>query len=289
MIFKKRKVRIAFAQIAPYLADVDRNLDKHIEYVDKAIAGKADMVLFPELSLSGYSLKDATPEVVLSQDDDRLKPLLEKSKKITIICGGVELSDDFEIFNTQWCFEDGRILNKHRKVYLPTYGVFEEERYFSSGNRFRAFESKLLPMGVMVCEDLWHPASGLILALDGAWLLVVPAAGLTRGLRGEKKPQNVHAWDTLASAMAITTTSYVAFINRVGSEDGLVFWGGSQLVGPDGEVVGRAKYYDEQLFSVEMDLHKLRHARVNSTMLSDEKLPVLIEEFQRIHKKRLDY
>ena len=181
------------------------------------------------------------------------------------------------------------MLTRHRKVYLPTYGVFEEGRYFSSGNRFQAFDSKLTRMGILICEDIWHLSSGLILALDGAAVILVSAAGLTRGTNKDAKPDNIIAWETLVKSISISTRSYTIFANRVGVEDGLVFWGGSEIVEPDGRAIAKADYYKEQLLVADIDMYKLKHARINTTLLSDEKLPVLIEEFTRLHKKNKEY
>ncbi|KAA3614161.1 MAG: hypothetical protein D8M58_18375 [Calditrichaeota bacterium] len=286
---KKRKIKVAIAQVNSVLADLDRNIDKHIEFIEQAISQKADLIVFPELSLTGYSLKDATFDVALAKNDPRLDRIRDLSSKISISCGIVEMGDRFEFYNTNLFFEDGKLLTTHRKVYLPTYGVFEEERYFSSGNRFHAFDSKLGKFGTLVCEDIWHTASGLILALDGASIMLVTAAGLTRGTTKDDKPENISAWETIVKSLAISTTSYVVFVNRVGVEDGLIFWGGSELVQPNGKAVGKAEYFEEELLIAEIDMHVLKHARLNTTLLSDEKLPVLIEEFTRVHKKNKDY
>ncbi|MCB0283747.1 MAG: carbon-nitrogen hydrolase [Calditrichae bacterium] len=285
----QRLINVAIGQVGPILADLDRNIEKHCDFIEKALEQNADMIVFPELSLTGYSLKDATFDVALKKDDAKLDKIKKLSSHISVSCGFVELGDRFEFYNTQLFFEKGELLSRHRKVYLPTYGVFEEERYFSSGNRFKVFNSQLAPMGILICEDIWHAASGLILALDGASIMLVSAAGLTRGTSKGQKPENVSAWETIVKSLAISTTSYVVFVNRVGVEDGLVFWGGSEVILPTGQMLKKAEYYNEQLLTVTIDMHQLKHARLNTTLLSDEKLPVLIDEFSRIHQKNKDY
>lgn len=286
---EKRIIKIAIGQISPVLAGLERNIDKHCEYIEKAIEQKADLILFPELSQVGYSLKDATFDVAITMDDPRLIKIRELSKNISISCGCAELGERHELYNTQLFFEKGELLARHRKVYLPTYGVFEEGRYFSSGNRFHAFDSVLTRMGSLICEDIWHTSSGLILALDGATVILVSAAGLTRGTNKDSKPDNILAWETLVKSLAISTTSYIIFSNRVGVEDGLVFWGGSEIVEPSGHAIAKAAYYKEELLVADIDMYKLKHARLNATLLSDEKLPVLIDEFSRLHKKNKEY
>jgi len=227
--------------------------------------------------------------VALNKDDTKLDKIRALSSKISICCGFAELGHRHELYNTQLFFEDGKLLTRHRKVYLPTYGVFEEGRYFSSGNRFQAFDSRLTRIGLLICEDIWHLSSGLILALDGASVILVSAAGLTRGTNKDSKPDNIKAWETLVKSISISTRSYTIFANRVGVEDGLVFWGGSEIVDPDGRAIAKADYYKEQLLVADIDMYKLKHARINTTLLSDEKLPVLIEEFSRLHKKNKEY
>lgn len=284
-----RFINFALAQFSPVLADMEKNIAKHCAFIKKAIEQKADIVIFPELSLTGYALKDAAIDMAMELDDPRLEPILKLSADISIVLGCVELGPLHQIYNTQLFIEDGAIVSRHRKVYLPTYGVFEEARYFASGNRFRAFNSKLGTFGMLICEDIWHASSALVLALDGASIMLVSSAGLTRGIGHEKKPENVASWETIIKSMAITSTSYVVFCNRVGVEDGLMFWGGSEVVNPAGKCIAKASYYKEELMCAQIDMHKLKHARINTTLLSDEKLSVLIDEFSRINEKNREY
>jgi len=285
----KHKIKISVAQTNSVLGDLEKDLDKHYEIIERAIEEKCDIVFFPELSLTGYSLKDAVSEVAIPDDDYKLDKIKQLSKNITIIVGMVELDERFEIFNTQLFFEDGILKSKHRKVYLPTYGLFEEERYFSSGNRFRAFDSNFGRFGLLICEDMWHPTSGVILAQDGASILFVASAGVARGMGLDSKPENVHVWEALNRSLAISTTTYMVFANRVGVEDGLMFWGGSEVVDPSGITVQKAKYFKEEQLIVHLDMLKLKHARINTTLISDEKLDVVLEELSRIKVERKEY
>ncbi|MBN2423884.1 MAG: hypothetical protein JXR46_08305 [Calditrichaceae bacterium] len=286
---KKRKISVSVVQLDVVLADIDKNLEKHYEFIEQAIADKHDIIVFPELSLTGYSLKDAVFDVALSAKDNKFKKILDYSKSISILLGCVELTDRYEFYNSTFWFEKGRLLSRHRKVYLPTYGMFEEKRYFSSGNRFRSFDSELGKFGLLICEDMWHPTSAAILAQDGASVIFVCAAGISRGFSEEMKPQNVQVWETLNRAQSVTNTSFVVFANRVGVEDGLIFWGGSEMLDPSGLRVNKAAYFKEERLNVEIDLLKLKHARINTTLLSDEKLNVVIDEFKRIDLIRKEY
>jgi predicted amidohydrolase len=121
-----QKIKIAMAQTDCVLADIDKNLETHYRFIEQAIDNGQDIIVFPELSLTGYSLKDAVYDVALPAGDGKYDKLRDMSRHISIIVGAVELSERFEIFNSLLCFEDGRLLSRHRKVYLPTYGLFEE-------------------------------------------------------------------------------------------------------------------------------------------------------------------
>jgi predicted amidohydrolase len=284
-MLKNEKSKIALAQIAPRLGDIDSNLKKHLEYIQQAIKQKADLVVFPELSLTGYSLKDAVYDVAIKTDDNFLKPIYEASKDIAISLGMVELTLDLQAKNTQIFLENGKMTSKHRKVYLPTYGVFEEKRYFSAGDRFYAFDTKIGRLGILICEDMWHFSSTMILAQDGASVILCSSAGLLRSIQAKGKPDNIQIWENLNSSSAHNFTSYFVFCNRVGIEDGLIFWGGSEIVDPYGKVVIKAPYFEETLISGEINQKSLKHARIHTTLLSDEKLELVIAEFQRIIKQ----
>jgi len=285
----KNNLKISIAQISSRLADVDKNVEKHLSYIEQAIEAKSDIIIFPELSLSGYSVKDAVYDVAMKCDDRRLRPFYEASEKISICLGMVELTNNYEAKNTNLFLESGRLVARHRKVYLPTYGVYEERRYFTPGNRFRAFESRHGRFGMLICEDLWHPSSTSILALDGALLIFVNSAGILRGVHQKDKPENIEIWENLNKTSAHIFTSYLVFCNRVGSEDGLMFWGGSEVVDPHGKVTAKAPYLEEHLLTTEIDLLKIKHARVHATYLSDERLDIVCEELQRISRAAKEY
>jgi predicted amidohydrolase len=284
-MLKNEKVNIALAQISPKLGDLKSNLDKHLDYIQKAKNEKADLVVFPELSLTGYSLKDAVYDVAMKSDDVFLKPIYEASEDIAVSFGMVELTNNFQAKNTQLFLENGKLTLKHQKVYLPTYGVFEEKRYFSEGDRFQSFDSSLGRFGMLICEDMWHFSSTMILAQDGASVILCSSAGLLRSMQAKGKPDNIQIWENLNSSSAHNYTSYFVFCNRVGMEDGLIFWGGSEIVDPSGKVVAKAPYFEETLITGEINQKSLKHARIHTTLLSDEKLELVIDELQRIIKQ----
>ncbi len=268
--------RIALAQTTSILGDVERNVTRHVEIAERALSQKADAVIFPELSLSGYTVRDLNFECAVNRDSEVLKPLRTLSKKISIIAGAVEADDRGAVYNTALLFENGDVRHIHRKVYPPTYGIFEERRYFTSGRAAAVFNSERLgSIGLLVCEDLWHPSLPYIEAMSGAQLIITIAASPTRLDSGEdavhsSTPEIYTINREHHAAYARLLGCYIAFVNRVGVEDGVNFWGGSEVVGPSGETISRAKFFDEDLIVVDIDPSYVRQARQLSRHFLDE-------------------
>jgi predicted amidohydrolase len=273
-----KKSQIALAQVSAVLGDVEKNAKHHLELAQKAKAQGADAIIFPELSLSGYTLRDLNNEVALDPAvSPLLKDLREASKDITIICGGVERNKSGGIFNAAFVFENGECKHTHHKIYPPTYGIFEEERYFLEGNNARGFESsKLGRIGILICEDLWHPSLPYMLTYQGAQLIITIAASPTRLGIGESAKKDIPVNYTINSehhiAYARLFGVYMLFVNRVGVEDGVNFWGGSELVSPSGEVIKSSPFFDEDLLVVDIVPSAVLHAREYSRHMLDENL-----------------
>ena len=272
-----KSAKIALAQTTSVLGNIAINVESHAELAKRAIAEKADAIIFPELSLTGYTVRDLNFESNIRRNDSNtLKPLKKLSKEITIICGGIEEDERGAVYNAAFLIEDGEIRHTHRKVYLPTYGLFEEGRYFRSGCDVRAFDSSRLGrIGLLVCEDLWHPALPYLHALDDAQMIVTIAASPTRLDSGDdsktsKEPENYTINREHHAAYARLLGSYLIFVNRVGVEDGVNFWGGSEVVAPSGETIARAKFFDEDLVYCEIQPDHVRQARQLSRHFLDD-------------------
>ncbi len=279
------KFTIALAQVDSVLGDVKKNVAKHVEFARRAKEGGADIVVFPELSLSGYSIKDLNWDVILKQENlTHIQPLLDESKDIAILAGGVEESADFGIYNAAFLFEHGVLRTVHRKVYPPTYGLFEELRYFSPGKSVASFDCSVGKLGVLICEDLWHLPLPYLLAQDGASVIIGLVASPTRLSPEESEleigKENLENHKTLARMLS----SYVVFCNRVGFEDGVNFWGGSEIVSPGGEVLVQAKLFDEDLVFTEIDTNEVRRARQFSRHFLDDDIHLVRRELLRISK-----
>ena len=281
-----RHFRLAVAQIAPTLGDLEKNLTLHEKMARQAIEQSANLLVFPELSLTGYFLKDQVPSVALRADSPLLQRFRELSSQVAMVLGFVEEAPDHRFYNAAAYLEGGEIRHIHRKVYLPTYGIFDEARYLAAGDRVRAFDTALGRMAILICEDLWHPAAPAIAAWDGAEILICPSASPGRGL-GQAEPfQNAATWERTLRTCGDLLTSYVVYANRVGYEDGACFWGGSEVVTPGGETLAKARYLEEDLLLAEMDPGGLRRARMANPLLRDERMELTLRELSRIIQAR---
>lgn len=274
--------RIALAQMDPVLGDLAKNVARHVELAEAARAAGAGLVCFPELSLTGYGVKDLHTELALGSGRNSavVAPLLEVSRGISIVAGGIEWADNGAVYNAAFLFEGGAHAVAHRKVYPPTYGMFEEVRYFSRGSMIEAVETAVGRLGVVICEDAWHVSVPYLMALDGAELILSLVASPTRlGPQGFP-PQAVNTEHSRAHARLLSV--YFAFCNRTGYEDGVNFWGGSHVIAPDGEVLCNAPLFEEALIYADIDRDRLRKARVASRHFLDEDVLLTHHELRRI-------
>lgn len=276
---------VALLQIKPKLGRVQDNLELITAQVEQAIACKADLAVLPELALTGYFLKDLVPEVALTLDSPELARLKRLSQQISLAVGFVEVTPDYQFYNSAAWFEGGELRHLHRKVYLPTYGLFDEQRYLGRGDRFRAFDTRFGRIGLLVCEDMWHLSAPYLLAMDGATTLVCLSSSPGRGMDADELG-TATAWRTLTSATARFLTCRVVYVNRVGYEDGVGFWGGSHLVAPSGEISTVAPEFEPSLTVGLLRDADLRRERINAPLVRDERLSLTLRELVRIDRER---
>ena len=282
-------LRIALAQTAPRLGDLEANLAQHHDLIAQARDAGAGLVVFPELGLTGYLLQDLAAEVAMRLDDPRLAALAADTAGLSAVVSFVEESADHRLFIAAALLEDGAIRHVHRKIHLPTYGMFDERRFFAPGDMLRAAPSRLgVGMGLAVCEDFWHLSTPQILALDGAQILVNVSSSPGRDLAmsNEVGLGTATSWRTLMRAYAQLTTSFVVFCNRVGVDESLSFWGGSEVIGPTGSSVFGAPMFDEGLFTVDVDLADVRRERISLPLLRDERPELVAREWRRLIAER---
>jgi NAD+ synthase (glutamine-hydrolysing) len=278
------KLTIALTQINTRLGDVEANLEKHLAQAQEARTAGADLLVFPELSLTGYVLQDLAPTVAHqpAPTDPVFKPLLEASQDLDLMVGFVDEDRRHRFFIAAAYLSKGAVLHVHHKAYLPTYGLFDEGRFFAWGDTVRAFDTRFGRVGMLICEDFWHASPPYLLWLDGADLFLFASASPGRGLRDEPQLESARWVEHINRAYASLFTAFVAHANRVGYEDGLNFWGGSTLFDPNGELLVKGPYHEEALILAEIDLNQLHRTRTRLPLLRDERTGLVMKEMERI-------
>ncbi len=274
--------RIALAQCDATLGDLAGNVQAHRAWIARGRQAQADLLVFPELALTGYLLQDMVPEVAIGLEDPLFAELSREAGPMALALSGIEESTDHGQYIASFLVEHGELRHVHRKVYLANYGIFDEARYVGAGRHIRCADTSFGKLGLMLCEDAWHPSLVSVMLLEGADLLVIQVASPVRDLTRGQLPGNARTWmDTLRTYARLYGTP-IAFCNRVGSEDGLVFWGHSCVLGPDGEILAQGALYDEDLIVADLDPDRVREARLSNPVLREEKIDVTVRELQRL-------
>lgn len=273
--------RIVVAQNNPRLGDLHANLEDHLKRIEAAAAAGADLIVFPELSLTGYFLKDQVFELGLGLESPEIARLAEASKKISILVGCVERTAEERFYNSCVFLENGAVLGVHRKVHLVSYGMFDEERDFAAGDRFRVIESRHGRFGPLLCEDFWHVPSSWLYFLDDADALLVPSASPARGVSGPEIGSR-DTWDTLLKAGALFYRTWIVYAGRVGWEDGIGFGGGSCVFDPFGKRVAALDGFEPGELEAHLAPEPLRRARIETPLRRDARPWVLASELSRL-------
>ncbi|TMD38119.1 MAG: carbon-nitrogen hydrolase [Chloroflexi bacterium] len=270
----------------PALGDRNRNLERHRDWVRQATEAGAQLLVFPELSLTGYFLKDLVPESAIRLEDPIIRELGQLAQRLDVVVGAVIEEPDHRYFNASLYFSHGQLAHLHRKVYLPTYGMFDEQRYFAAGDRFRSFKTDFGRAGILVCEDIWHLSSAYILSLEGADMIICPSASPGRGITTDERLGTAESYGLVCRTYAQFLTTFFLYCNRVGYEDGANFWGGSMAIGPNGDIIAQEEDADEALVLASLDLGDVRRQRLANPLLRDEKLELTINELRRVWHER---
>ena len=276
-------MRIVLAQIAPSLGNVRANFDLHLQEIDRARQEKADLVLFPELSLTGYLLKDLAEGVALRPDTDRyFQELKTLSRDIGLVLGFVEEKERGLIYNSAALLAGGEILDVHRKVFLPTYGMFEEGKFFAPGRNFRVVPTPWGKAGLMICREfLSHGAHYLLLA-QGVELTLAVSAAPGRGLSEAEDFATARMWEVMAEAMSYFSGSFIAYCNRAGYEDGIAFGGGSFIFDPFGRRLVKGRPAERERIVQDIDLEDIRRARTVMPFLRDDRPEIILNALRRV-------
>ncbi len=280
------RLTVGLAQMAPTLGDRQKNLAAYRGWIDRARAAAVELLVFPELSLTGYFLKDLVPDVALARDSPELDELAALSRDLDLVVGAVLEEPDHRYFNASLYLSGGELKHIHRKVYLPTYGMFDEQRYLAAGDRFRGFQTRYGRAGILICEDIWHLSTAYIMSLQGTDLMICPSASPGRGISTDERLGTAESYELLCRTYAQFCTTFFLYCNRVGYEDGANFWGGSMIIGPNGDIIRREEDADEALVTATLDLDDVRRERLTSPLLRDEKLELTINELRRVWHER---
>jgi predicted amidohydrolase len=283
-----RTVRLRVEQMAPVLADPAANLVRIASAQAEAMRDGVDVVLTPELSISGYDVRDRVHSLAAAESDQPF-PVLAHGPEVVL--GTIEHDERFVPYNAALHLRRGRVLHRHRKVHLPTYGMFEEGRFFGRGTQVRAYDAGGgWRVGMLVCEDLWHPALAYLLAADGAHVLLVQSAATGRGAwaggASGGRWASWAAWEHLCCAAAAAYGVYVALANRVGVEGGCVFAGGSMIVAPGGDVIARADDRAEDRLTADLSLDAVAAARRPFALARDDRPDLVHRELARLLENR---
>ena len=248
------QLKVALAQMTCIKADKNKNINKMRTFAEKARKEKAKLVVFPELSLTDYVVRDLLYELAEPVPGPSVEKIAEiaKENKLYMVFGMPEKSEKAEsvIYNTAVLVGPEGYIGKYRKMYLPTHSVFEEKRYFRPGYETPVFETELGKIGLIICYDVFFPEVSRALKLKGAQIIVcISASPAVRR----------NFFETLTAARAIENNTFVIYVNLVGIEEGLQFWGGSRIISPSGSIIKKAKYNEEDFVVGEIDLDDIRH------------------------------
>ncbi|KAB2963699.1 MAG: carbon-nitrogen hydrolase [Thermoanaerobaculia bacterium] len=271
---RRTRIRVGLAQIDSRLGEVDANLATHLAWIDRARREGVELLVFPELSLTGYRLLHLTPRVALQPEHSPvIAELARAAGDLAVVVGCVEEDERGFLFNSALLLAGGRIAHLHRKLYLPTYGIFQEGRFFGEGRQLQLARLFGNPFGMLICEDFWHSDPGEKLARAGAKLLCVISASPGR-IGPDPMPPSQEAWESLTRASALLNTCWVLYCGRVGWEEGSFYTGGSHIVRPGGELLARAPYLDEDLLVADIDLREVDRLRWRLPILDAERTDI---------------
>jgi NAD+ synthase (glutamine-hydrolysing) len=278
-------MKIALVQMVPKLGEVEANVAAHLEILAKARKEKVELVCFPELGLTGYTLKDLVEEVALDPAaDPRFGRLVAATRGLSAVVGFVEESpkDRGLFYNAAAFIADGRVLHVHRKVFLPTGGIFEEAKFFAQGLDFRVFRAPFGRVGLLICRDFLQFGSSYALYAAGADVIICISAAPGRGVSGGDAFETGRMWELMGEAVSFFSSAFVIYANRVGSEDGVTFAGGSFVYAPGGRLVARGAAAAPERIVCRIDLADVREARRKWLFKRDEKPEAVWRSLERI-------
>ena len=270
-----RTFRLALAQLNTTVGDIDGNTARIIEYVERARECRADLVAFPELAITGYPPEDLLFKTsFLQANEDAMQRVVAAARDIAVVVGYVEVSDSAtgaDIANAAAVGYDGQLIDSYRKMYLPNYGVFDEDRYFRRGAECPVYRINGVGVGVNICEDIWYPVGPIAVQREAGAELIV-------NINGSPFHAGKAAYrEKMIGTRAADNGLFVAYLNMVGGQDELVFDGSSLVCDMTGEVIARGPAFAEDLLVIDLDIEAVFRSRLR-TPLSRKENPTILRE-----------
>ena len=273
-------LEVAVAQVRCDLGDVSSNAARHAARIREARDAGVRLLLFPELSLTGYRLGTGILDVAMSRDDPVVEELASVAPDMTVALGIVEEGPAAQLYNTCLVLHGGRVAHLHRKLNLPNYGNLEEGKLFAAGNYVETFATDgPWRQSVLICADLWNPSLVHLAMLHGATMLLAPVNSALEAVgAGFSNPDS---WRLAIRFYAMMYGMPILMANRVGEEAGASFWGGSCIVDPYGEVLADAGEH-EGLARARVDFDDVRRARFRLPTVRDSNASLVHRELGRL-------
>jgi predicted amidohydrolase len=281
--FRTATLRVAAAQIDPTEADISDNLSKHFAYIDEARSRGVQLLVFPELSLTGYQLRSKTPDLAITRDDQRLLSIAERAGDMTVVAGFVEEGSAAQFHNSAAALRRGKVEFIHRKLNLATYGNLEEAKYFARGRYVDVFvHEPPWTVAIFICADSWNPGLIHLAGLYGATLLIIPIASSREAVGLDFS--NPDGWNTALSFYGMLYGMPIVMANHCGTRDGETYWGGSRVINPHGKTLAMGGE-GEELVVADLEYDTVRQARFQLPTVRDSNLDLIHREIERLNNR----
>jgi predicted amidohydrolase len=275
-------MRVLLGQLASELGDVEANLNTAAQVVAEAAAQDVDLVVFPELFLHGYALGLIGDDRSIAASDERLRDLSTLGPDVLI---GYHEDGGSRTYNAASYLSAGRTVHLHRKLFLPTYLTWEERKHVNPGQSMRSYDTAFGRLATLLCNDAWQAVLPWLAVQDGAEVLLIPTNSATSPDPARTEPvslDTVAYWEQLLVSIARMQQCWVVFVNRVGTEAGFAFWGGSRVVSPSGEIIGAAPKWDQATHIVDIDVHAAKRRRRSMPLVNEARLGLIGREIDRL-------
>ena len=276
-----KKLKAAVAQTAAILGDVEMAAQVGLDVIDAARTAGVDVLLFPEMSLTGHSAGSDTLRLAIACDHRPVKEIARASGAMCTVFGVIEEGAAAQFYNSAIAVRHGGVVFVHRKINLATYGRLEDGKHFAEGRHVDTFAlDASWRASVMICADTWNPALVHLAAMQGATLLLAPISSALEAVGAQF--DNPQGWDINLRFHALTYGMPVMMANRVGTEADLTFWGGSRILDAFGRALATAAGAGEELVCAEIDFDVVRQARYLLPTMRDANLPLVQREIDRL-------